>query len=216
MFTGIIQKIGRVETMTLNLPQPLLRIAHDPWDSPLTPGESIAVQGVCLTVVRAEQGWFEGNVLQETLQRTNLSAVKRGDRLNLERALRAGDRLGGHIVSGHVDGVGKVREIVAIGGDWRLTVECSSTLADGIVEKGSIAIDGVSLTVGAIQGCVFTCYLVAFTWSNTTLRNLHTGSAINLELDMLGKYARRREPVESTAGNITEEFIARAGNFGRS
>jgi len=215
MFTGIVQQIGHVEDATLGLGQPLMRINHGVWDTPLAPGESVAVQGVCLTVARAERTYFECNVLGETIQRTNLREKKRGAPVNLERALKAGDRLGGHIVSGHIDGLGQVCEIAPVGDDWRLAVDCGPDLAGGIVEKGSIAIDGVSLTVAAIRERVFTCYLVAFTWANTTFSTLRAGCTVNLELDMLGKYARRRDGDVVSAGNITEEFIVRAGKFGR-
>lgn len=212
MFTGIIQRIGKVEKAALSQSSPTVVISHQPWDEQLTLGESVAVQGVCLTVASVAAGRFECNVLRETLERSNLGALKSGGQVNLERAIRAGDKLGGHMVSGHVDGTGEVRELRSIGGDWKLTVACDQNLIEGMVMKGSIAIDGVSLTVGDLRPGRFTCYLVAFTWENTTLRNLRSGASVNLELDMLGKYARRGSGEKAAKGSaVTRELLERAG-----
>mgnify|MGYP001608614904 CR=1 FL=1 len=212
MFTGIIQGIGKVGNTVFSNATPSLSISHTPWDEPLIAGESVAVQGVCLTVASVLPGRFECNVLHETLTRSNLGALRAGNPVNLERAIRAGDKLGGHMVSGHVDGTGCVHDLRSIGGDWKLTVTCSHDLLDGIVAKGSIAIDGVSLTVGDLRADRFDCFLVAFTWEHTTLKNLRAVSVVNLELDMLGKYARRG-PIGNagTASNVTRELLERSG-----
>lgn len=217
MFTGIIQRIGRVEKAAFTQATPTLSISHAPWDESLVAGESVAVQGVCLTIAAVAPGRFECNVLQETVARSNLGALRSGTPVNLERAIRAGDKLGGHMVSGHVDGTGCVHEVRSIGGDWKLTITCSRALLDGIVAKGSIAIDGVSLTVGDLRVDRFDCFLVAFTWEHTTLKNLRAGSAVNLELDLLGKYARRGSlEMPANESNVTMDLLERTGFVGKA
>ena len=198
MFTGLIEKVGVLGGLQRTPDGGRIAVQCDPWAEPLVPGESVAVQGACLTVVEARAGGFVCDVLEETLRRTNLGAKRPGDRLNLERALRADGRLGGHLVTGHVDGPGSVIAIRNTGRDWELDVACVAALNEGIVVKGSIACDGVSLTVTRVSGTMFGVNIIPFTWQHTSLAALRPGDAVNLETDYIGKYVmqymRRLEP----------------------
>jgi riboflavin synthase len=211
MFTGLIQKVGKLERLEKARGGAVVTVSHDPWDEPLVPGESVAVQGVCLSVVRAESKYFACDVLSETLKRTNLGATARGTLLNLERALRAGDRMGGHFVSGHVDGVGKVKAVTAAVRDWILNVECGEALARGIVMKGSIACDGVSLTVTAVSRTGFGVNLIPLTWQNTSLRRLKAGDAVNVETDLIGKHVRRYLETGKPESHLTLDRLREMG-----
>jgi riboflavin synthase len=190
MFTGIVDRIGRVA-------RPGRRFAVETRYADLVPGESVAVNGVCLTVVRAPDGVAQFDLVGETLRLTNLGALRRGAPVNLERALRAGDRLSGHVVQGHVDGTGFVARTGRM-----LRVE--TPLARQLVPKGSVAVDGVSLTVVDVESEAFTVALIPTTRRITTLGRLHRGQAVNIELDVLLKPARR-------PSRITPEFLRRAG-----
>ena len=191
MFTGIIATTGRLERLerrdrgarlTLATRRPLPRLAL---------GESIAVNGACLTVVAPRGRRFSVDVSPETLRRTTLGSLAPGAPVNLERALRMGDRLGGHIVLGHVDGVGRVRTIRPEG-KWLLyRFTAPPALAPYLVEKGSIAVDGVSLTVFACRGSTFTVALIPHTLAVTTLGSLAPGDPVNVEVDVLAKYVER-------------------------
>jgi len=191
MFTGIVEAVGVVAQIAPCEGMIRLCVDAQPIAGGLTPGDSVAVDGACLTVtsVRGERVDFE--VVRETLDRTALGDLQVGARVNLERALRAGDRLDGHIVQGHVDGVGTVRQMIRDGQDVRLQVECSRELADSVVEKGSIAIDGVSLTVAALLPSGFEVALIPHTLEVTTLRERQPNDRVNLEVDVLGKYVKR-------------------------
>lgn len=191
MFTGIVATTGRVERLerrdrgarlTVATPRPLPRLAV---------GESIAVNGACLTVMAPRGRRFSVDVSPETLRRTTLGGLAPGARVNLERALRMGDRLGGHIVLGHVDGVGRVRAIRPEG-EWLLyRFTAPPALAPYLVEKGSIAVDGVSLTVFACRGNAFTVALIPHTLAETTLGTRRPGDRVNLEADVLLKHIAR-------------------------
>jgi riboflavin synthase len=189
MFTGIITAVGTVRAARRDERGLELEIAA-PYDD-LALGESIAVDGACLTVQRRGDGWFEVHVVATSLDRTRFGACAPGKPVNLERALRAGDRLGGHIVQGHVDGVGIV-ERVSDRADARLVdLRVPAEVADVSVPLGSIAVDGVSLTVNAIPADgVIQIALIPFTLQHTTLGALTAGSAVHLEGDVLGKYLR--------------------------
>jgi riboflavin synthase len=157
----------------------------------LAPGDSIAVNGVCLTVVSADADGVHLDVSPETLRVSALGALKRGARVNLERAMRADSRVGGHFVQGHVDGTGSIEEIRQDGDCWWLTVRFPPSLAAQIVRKGAIAVDGISLTVAGVDDRRFDVQIVPFTWDHTNLRLVKVNDLVNLECDMLGKYVLR-------------------------
>lgn len=187
-----------------------LTLAHDPWPDALVLGESVAVQGACLTVTTAGDGCFTADLLDETLRRTALQGLGEGARVNLERALALGDRLGGHIVSGHVDECGTLSNVEDRGRDIAWRVACSAALARQTVMKGSVAIDGVSLTVSGLGDDWFEVNLIPHTLKETSLCDRRVGDAVNLEGDILGKYVARllgREP----AGGVTEQLLAENG-----
>ncbi|MCO5061313.1 MAG: riboflavin synthase [Kiritimatiellae bacterium] len=191
MFTGIIQKLGSVEDVQHRGSHGQLRVRGGAWDPPLVLGESIAVEGVCLTVTCEPGEVITFDLLKETFDRTNLGSKGVGDRVNLERALRMGDALGGHFVTGHVDGTGHVRRITPVGRDHIIEVACAAKWMAQMVGKGSIAVCGVSLTLVDLMPDGFSVHLIPHTWENTTLGDLKLGSPVNLETDMLGKYVER-------------------------
>lgn len=191
MFTGIIQKKGRVVAVERSGGPGRLAVAASPWERPLNIGESIAVEGVCLTLTGHRQDVLQFDLLNETFERTNLGDKRNGQHVNLERALRVGDELGGHFVTGHVDGVGTLRKLTPIGRDWILDVACPQDLLAQMVVKGSIAVAGVSLTLVEVRRDGFTVHLIPHTWAETSLSELRPGDKVNLETDMLGKYVLR-------------------------
>lgn len=215
MFTGLVQQVGTLAGRKARADGASLAIRHEPWASPLALGESIAVRGACLTVTSVSDGEFTCDVLNETLKRTNLGAAAAGARLNLERALRADERLGGHIVTGHIDGQGVVSALEQKGADWILEVACSLELLSGIVPKGSIAVDGVSLTVAALGATSFSVHLIPHTWDHTSLNALKTGHSVNLETDLIGKYVQRYLGRMQGGGGLTMERLMAAGFDGR-
>jgi riboflavin synthase len=190
MFTGIIESVAQVAEVKPTTSGCRLRLTTD-LASGLTPGESLAVNGVCLTVVAADAGGVHMDVSPETLRVSALGAVARGSAVNLERPMRADARVGGHFVQGHVDATGTVEEIRPDGECWWLTVRFPLALAPQIVRKGSIAVDGISLTVAGVDDKRFDVQIIPFTWDHTNLRFLRVSDLVNLETDMLGKYVLR-------------------------
>jgi riboflavin synthase len=191
MFTGIVTDIGRVRSVRQTERDRRYEI-ETAWDvSGIDLGASISHAGCCLTVVEKGEGWFAVEVSDETLSKTTLGAWAEGDRVNLERAARLGDEMGGHVVSGHVDGVGTVVSVTPEGGSHRLTFEAPAPLHRMIAPKGSITIDGVSLTVNEVHGTRFGVNLIPHTWDHTTLGGLKPGDRVNLEIDMLARYLAR-------------------------
>ena len=216
MFTGIVVGTGTVEDRRVEGGETRLRV-RVPFEETIGRGESVAVDGVCLTAVRSGPGWFEAVVSPETLERTTLALRVAGDRLNLERPLRLVDRLSGHLVQGHVDRVGVVEWVRAEGSGRRVRIRFPPDLRDLIVLKGSIAVDGVSLTVaGRSEGC-FEVALIPETLALTRLDEYRSGTPVNLEVDMLGRfvveYLRSRE--SDTPALVTREHLARHGFGGR-
>ena len=183
----------------------------DNWDSPLVRGESISVQGVCLTLVEFAGSVLHFDLLHETLERSSIGQKKIGQRLNLERALRMGDALGGHIVNGHVDGVGRVSNLERIGRDWAVEITCDKGLLADMVPKGSVACDGVSLTVVDLKDAFFVVHIIPHTWDNTSFSELGAGATVNLETDVLAKYVRRMLGGKSQQGGVTWESLKSAG-----
>lgn len=190
MFTGLIQKTGKLTVRRATKSGLRLTIACAPWDSPLVIGESIAVNGACLTVAQTDQRSFTADLLHETILRANLGVKQIGDSLNLERALRAGDLLGGHMVAGHIDGIGKVTAYRPDHADWTLTIACAPELLRDMIIKGSIAVDGVSLTITNLDTRTFAVKLIPTTTAKTTLSRLKPGDTVNLETDLIAKQMR--------------------------
>ena len=191
MFTGIIEAVGKVVGVEPTGDLTRLAVEAAAICEGVAVGDSIAVNGVCLTVTLVTPERLSFDAVRETLECTALSRLTAGSRVNLERAVRAGGRLDGHIVQGHVDGTGRVRDLVREGEDVRLFVECSPDVADFLVEKGSVAIDGVSLTVVGAEEKGFAVALIPHTLANTTLGDLAPRDSVNLEADVLGKYVKR-------------------------
>jgi len=191
MFTGLIQGIGILQrTDRQGADAKLVVRSLFPLDD-LELGESIAVDGACLTVAAFQGSFFTADVSAETLARTTLGRKAAGSRLNLERALRLGDRLGGHLVSGHVDGIGVLTERTRDGRSWRLFFKIPKELSRYIVEKGSIAINGISLTVNVCGVDHFDVNIVPHTAEQTTIPELQIGNEVNIETDIIGKYVER-------------------------
>ncbi|MGQ9780373.1 MAG: riboflavin synthase [Bacillota bacterium] len=211
MFTGLIKAFGTVTEVRADAAGARLEIATE-LAATLRPGDSVAVNGVCLTANRLGKGWFGADIMPETWRATNLSSLRRGDLVNLEPALAAGEPLGGHLVSGHVDGVGRVTAVRKEGNAVVLTIRPPAELARFIAPKGSVAVNGVSLTVQAVRGEEFTVALIPHTFRETNLRLARPGTRLNLEVDLLARYLARLEekPGEKPAG-ITLEFLARHG-----
>lgn len=190
MFTGIIQAVGQISRVTpVNADTKLVITSNSLDMSDVAVGDSIAVSGVCLTAVSLGPDYFEAHVSKETLSCTVGLDTQR--QVNLEKALRYSDRLGGHLVSGHVDGVGQVVKFEAIGDCWLLAVRAPHLISRFIAAKGSIAIDGVSLTVNDIDKDTFSVNLIPHTLEVTTLKNLGIGSRVNLEIDLIARYIER-------------------------
>lgn len=191
MFTGIVTDIGRVRDVRETNRDRRYEI-ETVWDTDgIDLGASISHAGCCLTVVEKGPGWFAVEVSAETLSKTTLGAWKAGDGVNLERAARLGDEMGGHVVSGHVDGLGRIVSITPEGGSHRIEVEAPAPLHRYIAAKGSITVDGVSLTVNSVADRIFSLNIIPHTWDATTLGRLQAGDPVNLEIDMLARYLAR-------------------------
>jgi riboflavin synthase len=190
MFTGLIESLGEVAEVTAIDAGYSLRIASD-IAAELRAGESVAVNGVCLTVTRTAPGAFSAEIGPETAKVTSLGDLKPGSFVNLERAMPANGRFGGHMVLGHVDGTGTIESIRAEADFWWVAVSYPSGLAPYLVHRGSIAIDGISLTIAKLETTTLEVQIVPFTWSHTNLRERRAGDRVNLECDMVGKYVLR-------------------------
>ncbi|MGM0577482.1 MAG: riboflavin synthase [Myxococcota bacterium] len=214
MFTGLIEDVGRLDRLERQGREARLTVGTSIDMDGVALGDSIAVNGACLTAVAKGDGWFRADVSEETLRRTNLGDLKPGDRVNLERALRVGDRMGGHMVQGHVDGVGRLVERTKVGDGWELTWEIPEDLLDTVVEKGSIALDGVSLTVAHLDGARVTVAVVPHTGEHTNMLDRPIGAPTNVETDLVGKYVRRsleRLGGGGDAGGLSLEALVKAG-----
>ena len=190
MFTGLIAELGRVSGVERSAAGARVRIEASSA-SELRDGDSIAVNGVCLTVTNVNGGSFSAEAMNETLGRTSLGALDAGARVNLELPLRAGDRLGGHVVQGHVDGVGTIAERTEDGFAQTLRIEAPEQVLRYVVQKGSIAVDGVSLTVAGLDDRSFTVSLIPETIERTNLGGAAPGTPVNLEVDVLAKYVEK-------------------------
>jgi len=193
MFTGIVTDVGEITAMTPGNNQDdrrfVVRTRHDM--TPIAIGASIACSGCCLTVVEKGKDWFAVEVSGESLDKTHLGDWRQGSRLNLELSLKLGDELGGHLVYGHVDGVGRIVSMTPEGGSVRFVFEAPAELARFIAAKGSIAVDGISLTVNEVDGNRFGINIISHTQAVTTLGQAKVGQRVNLEVDMLARYVQR-------------------------
>jgi riboflavin synthase len=215
MFTGLIERMGTVKRVSLGASL-VLEIAPDTtWKRPLEKGESIAVNGVCLTVADFSAERFTADVLKETKERSTLGELIPGDKVNLERAVRTGDSLGGHIVQGHVDCRGVIDAKIPKGRDFSLRIKCGRVFASSAVLKGSVAIDGTSLTISALGEDYFCVDLIPTTARETVLGIKKVGEKVNLEGDVIGKYVssaiKAAAVEEKKGGSLTEEALAAAG-----
>ena len=202
MFTGLVSAIGVVRQASRRAGGTRLGIEAGDLATELAEGDSVAVNGVCLTATAIDGPTFSADVMAETLDRSSLEPLAQGDRVNLELPLRAADRLGGHIVQGHVDGVGEVRSIAPDGFARLLEIAADPALLRYVVEKGSIAVDGVSLTVAAIAADSFTVSLIPETLERTTLGSVELGRRVNLEVDVLAKYVEKLASGRSAGGIV--------------
>jgi riboflavin synthase alpha subunit len=190
MFTGLIESVATL-TAVSRIPDGVRLEVSSPWVTGVQVGESVAVNGVCLTVVAAVDGRLSMDVGPETLRATTLGRLTSGRKVNLERALKVGDRLGGHFVQGHVDGTGELLDIRPSSDFTWLTFSYPLEHDAWIIPKGAMAVDGISLTVASLARARFDVQIVPFTWEHTALPELRVGDAVNLEFDILGKYAVR-------------------------
>lgn len=208
MFTGLIRDIGKVLEHRNSASSAILRI-ETKLTKEINIGDSIAVNGVCLTASKLGDNWFSADVMPETWKATNLSGLKPGDMVNLEPALAAGDRFGGHMVSGHVDGVGRVKTIGQQANAVIFHISVPRGLTKYIAHKGSVALNGTSLTVQEVDGELIMISLIPHTVKETNLQFLKTGALVNIEVDMMARQLLRL--VDDSSGGITEDFLARHG-----
>jgi riboflavin synthase len=209
MFTGIVEGMGRVTQMQRRGDLLLLTIALPAALTDTVVGDSICINGACLTVRGVSQGAFEVDVSAETLQRTTLGSLKPSDEVNLERALKMSSRLGGHLVTGHVDGTGYIKELTRGSGSLTMTIRVSPEIASFLVEKGSVAVEGVSLTVSKSRGDEFQVVVIPYSAENTTLARKRVGDSVNIEVDIIGKYVKRF--MQQGGARIDKGFLAEHG-----
>jgi len=215
MFTGIVEELGTVRALRLLPESGQLTLEGKKVLDDTQIGDSIAVNGVCLTVIRMSDREFTVDVMAETLAKTNLSELKSGNKVNLERALQLKTRLGGHLVSGHVDGVGSIRRIVPWGIAQVYEINAPPALLSYMLPKGSIAIDGISLTVIDVEADFFSVSLIPHTFKETTLGLKGVGASVNLETDLIGKYVARFMGLKTISVNSKQDlslgFLAEHG-----
>lgn len=214
MFTGLVEEIGRIKAVVKSTKSAQITVLAKEVLVGLKIGDSINTNGVCLTVTSFGTNWFTVDVMAETMRRSNLDGIQSGAEVNLERALRLGDRLGGHIVSGHVDGLATISHIEREDNATWLTITASSSLLHYIVHKGSIAIDGVSLTVASVDDRSFRVSIIPHTKDVTTLHHKRIGDQVNIECDMIGKYIEKfmvHKVEESVSNTIDEAFLSKHG-----
>ena len=211
MFTGLIAETGRVAALRRNGGKTRISISAKHIPAELKVGDSVAVSGVCLTAVTCSRREFSADLAQETLQRTSLGALRKGSSVNLELPARAQDRLGGHVVQGHVDGIGRLLNLEKIKGvdDWRLTMEIPEGLERYVVPQGSITVEGISLTVAKISGHVVEIAIIPHTYKATNLPTLSAGSPLNIEVDVLAKYAERMSAARPASKFTVGDLVRR-------
>ena len=209
MFTGIIEGIGNVTAIKPRKGDITISVDTGPFIENPVIGESVAVEGACLTVIKINGSVLDFDVSKETLDKTTLSNIKRGGKVNLERAMMMGSRLGGHLVSGHIDTTAVVKQITPSGDGYTLEVSLDDRGMRYIIEKGSVALSGISLTVAEKRKGSITVALIPHTWKETTLCLCQTGSVLNVEYDMIAKYIENFVTPES--GGVSKDFLSRHG-----
>lgn len=215
MFTGIIEEVGVIKNIKMGAKSAVITIQANTVMEDIHLGDSIAMNGVCLTVTSFDKNSYSVDVMHETLRRTNLGALKGGSRVNLERAMAADGRFGGHIVAGHVDGTGVITSMKQDDNAVWIDIETDASVLRYIVEKGSITIDGISLTVAQVDSRSFAVSVIPHTGMHTTLLEKKPGDSVNLETDMIGKYVEKllgyQEQEQKPKSNITMEFLMENG-----
>jgi len=191
MFTGIVKELGKIQSIKKSSNSCIFKIVALNTTKDIQEGDSIAINGVCLTVAKLQGNIFEVDVMPETLRKTNLGLLKTGAMVNVESALRLSDRLGGHVVSGHVDGIGKIISKKREGNAINFKIKTSSKITSYFVPKGSVAIDGISLTVIDVSKDLFTVAIIPHTAKMTTLGFKKQGTTVNIEIDLMGKYVKK-------------------------
>lgn len=212
MFTGIIEEIGTVEAIETRSAGCRLRLKAPALFTDLKVGDSVAVNGVCLTAVDLKNPIFSADVSPETFSRTSLSTLRPGARVNLERALTPTSRMGGHMVQGHVDATARLLEAAPLGdGNWRLRIEIPRELDRYVVFKGSLTLDGISLTVAALENSIATVAVIPHTYESTTLAHRKPGDKLNLEVDVLARYVEKLLGAENKHGNLSVAKLMQQG-----
>jgi riboflavin synthase len=212
MFTGLIEDCGTLKSVVRTSTSAVITLNTALPTESLMKGDSVAVNGVCLTVVEKGAHSFSADVSPETFSCSTLELLRPGSRVNLERALRVGDRLGGHIVTGHVDAIGTLKQVTSVQNAILLEIEVSDACSRYLVEKGSVAVDGISLTINSVKVNSFDLSIIPHTLDKTTLKDLRPGSKVNIETDILGKYVERlmgKKP--ATESSLTSELLAKHG-----
>jgi riboflavin synthase len=218
MFTGLIEEVGSVAAVRHAGDASRLTVSAPRIGPTCAIGDSVSVNGICLTVVVQNGSLLEFDAVAETLRRSNLAQLRPGDRVNLERAMTAGSRFGGHIVQGHVDAVGQIVRVDREGASHLVEVRAPPDYMRYVIEKGSVAIDGISLTVAALTPHSFTVAVIPHTWSETTLGRLRPGDCVNLEADVLARYVERLLQArldgvasKGSTGGLSESFLREQG-----
>ena len=214
MFTGIVEELGRIERIERGANSIKLHISGDVIFSDVKLGDSVATNGVCLTVSALSGKTFTADVMPETLNRSSLGSLSAGGHVNLERAMPADGRFGGHIVTGHIDGMGKITKITKDDNAIWIKISADSSILRYVIEKGSITIDGISLTIADVSENDFAVSIIPHTASVTTLGKRKVGDTVNLEVDIIGKYVEKLLPsatVKKAQSNITASFLAEHG-----
>lgn len=215
MFTGIVEEIGTIKQIKNGLKSSNLIISCNKVLEKTEIGDSICTNGVCLTVTNINKETFEADVMAETIRKSNLNTLKIGSKVNLERALSLSTRLGGHLVSGHIDGIGYIKDLKKEDTAIWITIKTSADILRYIIYKGSITIDGISLTIAYVDDYVFKVSIIPHTLQQTILSSKNIGDSVNLECDMIGKYVEKllgiTSPDKKQANNINETFLKENG-----
>lgn len=211
MFTGIVEEIGTIQKINWGSNSAKLSIQAKKILEDIKIGDSIATNGICLTVTAYSESSFEVDVMPETMKRTTLKQLSVGDLVNLERAMQLKDRFGGHIVSGHIDGIGEIRRITPYDNAILYKIKIDSKLSKYVIEKGSITIDGISLTVISIQNDLVELSIIPITQRDTILKDKLVGEYVNVECDMVGKYIEKLVNTKEKKQKVDMEFLAQNG-----